>query len=88
MVDIIRILGGILANKINKNALASTGLIRLSVKSETNKDARTANYNDLKLTFENSLVDGLKKINIADAEQISLEMVAELKKSQSLLTMA
>jgi hypothetical protein len=88
MADIIRILGGILAKKINKSAIASTGLIRLSIKSETKKDGRTADYNDLKLTFENSLADGLKKINVADADQVCREMVIELKKSQSLLTMA
>jgi len=89
-MEIINILGNGLANKINISPTAARGLIKLSIKDEIGpfKPLELINYDDLKSTIQNSLKARLKNLDIFNAEMIISDLMDELNKNQSLITMA
>lgn len=89
-MEIINILGNGLANKINISPPAARGLIKLSIKDEIGpfKPLELINYDDLKSTIQNSLKARLKNLDIFNAEMIISDLMDELNKNQSLITMA
>ena len=85
-MDAIAFFGDILAEKIGKPNVATRGLIRFSLKDEFGT-ADDPDYKKLLQAFKNSLKRRLENIGIENASKVSLEMVQELNKNQSILTM-
>ena len=60
-MDLFRFFGEILAEKINKGVVPSTGLIRLAFKADLpGKDPLTIKYDDLYFVFNNALKQKLE----------------------------
>jgi hypothetical protein len=85
-INFIKFFGETLSRKIGKDDLVSRGLILYAIKDEYGS-YDTVNFEILKQTFENSLKERLEKVNIANVDNICNEMIKELIKNQSLLTM-
>jgi len=81
----IEYFGDILSKKIGKGDLVGRGLILYSVQDEVG-NTDIINLDTLKRTFQNSLKIRLGKVNVSDVDKISDEMVKELLRKQSLLT--
>ena len=76
----------ILSKKIGKADIVGQGLILCAVQDEFGStDGIT--FDMLKKTFENSLKERLEKVKISNVENVCAEMVKELIKNQSILTM-
>ncbi|MFX0058074.1 MAG: hypothetical protein ACFE85_16320 [Candidatus Hodarchaeota archaeon] len=89
-MEIIKLLGNELANKISISPPAARGLIKLSIKDELGpfKPLELINYDDLKTTIQNSLKTRLINLDILNSEKIINYLIDELNKNQSLITMA
>ncbi len=81
----IEYFGDILSKKIGKGDLVGRGLILYSVQDEVG-NTDIINLDTLKRTFQNSLKIRLGKVNVPEVDKISDEMVKELLRKQSLLT--
>ena len=78
--------GDILSKKIGKEEMVGQGLILYAIQDEFG-NTNEITFDILKKTFENSLKNRLKKVNITNIDKVIYEMVEELIKNQSLLTM-
>ncbi|MGB5912888.1 MAG: hypothetical protein WBH31_16990 [Promethearchaeia archaeon] len=69
---------------------AARGLIKLAIKDEVGpfKPLNQLNYDDMKNTIENSLKIRLINLNISNSNQVIIILIDELKKNQSLITIA
>ena len=87
-MQIITYLADVLAEKIDKSPLATRGLIKLAIQDELGPfyPLNKINYNDLKSSIHNSLMERLVKLKIQDAERWIDLLLYELKNNQSLIT--
>lgn len=85
-MEIISFFGEKLAKKINKAVLPSSGIIRMAIK-DSQKEPSLITVEELRAVFSSSLKDYLHKLRIADVDEVSVHMISELDKNQSLLTM-
>jgi len=90
MSNIIHIFSEILSKKINKSLIPTAGLMRLAVKDTFPKkdDYSDLSFKEVRETFSKGLKERLKKISIENVDELIEEMLSELKKHQSLFTMA
>ena len=88
-MDIIKHLGGRLADLINISAPAARGLIKLAIKDEVGpfKPLNQITFNEFKNTIENSLRKRLINLEISTFELIVQYLLRELTDYQSLITM-
>ncbi|MHA2181473.1 MAG: hypothetical protein ACXAAH_08625 [Promethearchaeota archaeon] len=85
-INFIKFFGETLSRKIGKDELTSRGLILYAIKDEYGS-YDTVNFEILKNTFEKTLKERLEKVNVSNIDNICNEMIKELIKNQSLLTM-
>lgn len=85
-MDIVNFFGEKLAKKINKNALALSGLIRMSIR-DSEKTPTLITVDELREVFAGPLKSYLEKLRIKNVDEISKYLISELNKNQSLLTM-
>lgn len=80
----------ILSRKINKSLIPTAGLMRLAVKDTfPNKEYYTdLSFKEVKQVFSKGLKQRLEELSIQNVEEIVEEMISELKKHQSLFTIA
>ena len=90
MSNFIHIFSEILSKKIDKSLIPTAGLMRLAVKDTfPNKmDHTDLSFKEVKQVFSMGLKQRLEKLLIKNVEDIIKEMISELKKHQSLFTMA
>lgn len=90
LIEIIKYLADILAEKVNLKAPAARGAFKLSIKDGLGpfKPLNQVNYGDFKNVLENSLSKRLSDLNIQNVEIIIEELKIELIRGQSLITMA
>ena len=86
-MDAISYFGDKLSEKIDRPSIACRGLIRFSLRDEVGS-ADNPDYNSLRKVFQNSLKTRLEKIGVENPNKITIEMVKELDRKQSLLTMS
>ena len=86
MSDIIQLLGDHLATLTGKDAPAMRGLIRLALKRD-GEDASRATIDSLVSVFQTTLKDKLVKLNVANADSVIGDLIKEVRKNQSLITM-
>lgn len=84
-MDPFQFFGDLLSERINKPPIACRGLIRFSLK-DTGHSADNPSYNSLLKAFKEGLNVRLKNIGIEKSDSVVNEMITELKKNQSLLT--
>lgn len=88
--NIIYVFSEILSKKIDKSLIPTAGLMRLAVKDTfpQKDDYSNLSFKEVKEIFSKGLKERLKKISIENVEELIEEMLSELKKHQSLFTMA
>jgi predicted DNA-binding antitoxin AbrB/MazE fold protein len=88
-MEIIRILGDKIAEKVNISPPAARGLLRLAIKDQLGpfKPLNQIDLKDFKLVIENSLKQRLKNLEISNNDKVIESIIEELKKLQSLITM-
>lgn len=79
-----------MSRKIDKRFIPTAGLMRLAVKDTfSNKEDHTdLSFKEVKQVFIKGLKERLEKLSIKNVDEIVEEMISELKKHQSLFTMA
>ena len=89
-MEIINYLGDRLSEHINITPAASRGLLKLAIKDEVGpfKPLELISFNDLKNVINNSLEKRLHKLNIENLQEIIKNLLEELTKNQSLITMS
>ena len=89
-MEIINYLGDKLSEHINITPAASRGLLKLAIKDEIGpfKPLELISFNDLKNVINNSLEKRLHKLNIENLQEIIKNLLEELTKNQSLITMS
>jgi hypothetical protein len=87
-MEIIKILGNKLAEKINVSSPAGRGLIKLAIKDELGpfKPLNQLEFIDFKNTIVNSLKKRLEKLEISSTNEIIDLLLDKLTKNQSLIT--
>jgi len=90
MRNVIYIFSEILSKKIDKGLIPTAGLMRLAVKDTfPNKvDYTDLNFKEALQVFAKGLKERLEILSIENVDEIVEEMISELKKHQSLFTMA
>ena len=90
MSNFIHIFSEILSKKIEKSLIPTAGLMRLAVKDTfpNKENYDDLNFKEVKQVFSKGLKERLEKLSIKNVEKIVEEMISELKKHQSLFTMA
>lgn len=88
-MEIIKLLGDSLSEKIEISPAAARGLLKLSIKDEIGpfKPFEEISYRDLKKTLSNALQARLKKLGVKKRKQLINFLKKELKENQSLITM-
>jgi len=88
-MEVIRFLGDILAKRISISAPAARGLLKLSIKDEIGSfvEFNKINFTDLCNVINNSFKRRLIKLNVLEYESIIKELLDQLTKNQSLITM-
>ncbi len=86
-MDIIRYFGEFLSNIIGVPLLAACGVLRFSLKDEVGS-AEEPDYETLLKTFKNSFINRLEWIGVENREEVASDMIKELNKKQSLITMS
>lgn len=84
-MDPFQFFGDLLSEKINRRPIACRGLIRFCLK-DTGYSAENPSYDSLLKAFKEALNIRLKNIGIDKSDSVVNEMITELKKNQSLLT--
>lgn len=89
-MEIINYLGDKLSEHINITPAASRGLLKLAIKDELGpfKPLELISFNDLKNVINNSLERRLNKLDIQNLQNILKNLLEELTKNQSLITMS
>jgi hypothetical protein len=89
-LELIGILGEILAHRTPLSPPACRGLIKLAIKDQLDpfKPFDELDYDDLKKVISNSLKNRLLKLEIKDSDGLVEILLNELNKNQSLLTMS
>lgn len=85
-MSLIEFFGDTLSKKIGKEDLVGRGLILYAIQDEVGR-TDVINFDVLKKTFEKSLKSRLEKVAVHNVDKVCDEMVKELVKNQSLLTM-
>ena len=87
-MEIIKLLGNKLAEKINVSSPAGRGLIKLAIKDELGPftPLNQLEFVDFKNTIENSLKMRLEKLEISSTSEIIDLLLENLTKNQSLIT--
>ena len=90
MRNVIYIFSEILSKKVDKDLIPTAGLMRLAVKDTfPNKvDYTELNFKEALQVFAKELKERLEILSIENVDEIVEEMISELKKHQSLFTMA
>jgi hypothetical protein len=88
MMEVINILGEKLSLRINISPPAARGLLKLAIKDEIGpfKPFNQLNYEDLKNSIENALKIRLEKLDIKKPQKIIDNLMGELRKIQSIIT--
>ena len=89
-MEIIKLLGNLLANQINVSQPAARGLIKLSIKDELGpfKPLENLSYEEFRETFENALRVRLINLDFKNINKIITFMLDKLNENQSLITIA
>ena len=89
-MEIIRYLGVVLSKQINISPTAARGLLKLSIKDELGPfiQLKSINYGDLCEVLKNSFNERLIKLEISSPETIVNDLLNELTKNQSLITIS
>ena len=89
-MEIIKLLGDILANEIKISQPAARGLLKLSIKDELGpfKLYENLSYEDFRRSIMNALSNRLKKLNFENVEKIIEFILNKLNENQSLITIA
>jgi hypothetical protein len=87
-MEIIKLLGNKLAEKINESSPAGRGLIKLAINDELGpfKPLNQLEFVDFKNTIKNSLKMRLEKLDINSTSEIIDLLLEKLTKNQSLIT--
>jgi len=87
-MELIKLLGNKLAEKINVSSPAGRGLIKLAINDELGpfKPLNQLEFIDFKNTIENSLKKRLEKLEISSTSEIIDLLLDKLTKNQSLIT--
>jgi hypothetical protein len=87
-MELIKLLGNKLAEKINVSSPAGRGLIKLAIKDELGpfKPLNQLEFIDFKNTITNSLKIRLEKLEISSTREIIDLLLENLTKNQSLIT--
>ncbi|TFF69057.1 MAG: hypothetical protein EU516_01700 [Promethearchaeota archaeon] len=90
LIEIINILGETLAKKLNISPPAARGLIKLSIQDEFGpfKPISQLSYEDFKLIITQSLKERLVNLDVENFKIIINTMLEELKRNQSVITIA
>ncbi len=84
--DMITYLGNLLSQKVNKNIVVSKGLIRISIIDKYSTTPKYLRIDEWASVILIHLTNKLNRINITDAEDITKELLKELVKNQTLIT--
>lgn len=86
-MELIKLLGNKLAEKINVSSPAGRGLIKLAIKDELGpfKPLNQLEFIDFKNTITNSLKIRLEKLEISSTREIIDLLLENLTKNQSLI---
>jgi len=89
-MEIIKVLGLFLSNQVKISPTAARGLIKLAIKDEIGPftDFSKITYVNLQNVIENSLRKRLTHFKIQDIDTLIEQLSEELKKNQSLITLA
>ncbi len=89
-MDILRILGDILAHQTNLSPPAGRGLIKLAIKDQLGPftPLEEVDYANLKIVISNSLKNRLIDLEVNDWESLVEALLDELNKNQSIFTMS
>ena len=89
MTEIINLLGDKLSKEIGITPLAARGLLKLSIKDELGpfKPISQLDYDILSSVIQNSLRARLIKIGLKETDSTIKNMIEELNKNQSLITL-
>ena len=89
-MEIINLLGVILAQKIDISQAAARGLLKLSIKDELGpfKSYDEISLQNLKSVIENSLKRRLVRLEVSDLENLIQILVNVLIENQSLITIS
>jgi len=87
-MEIIKLLGNNLAEKINISSPAGRGLIKLAIKDEVGpfKPLNQLEFIDFKNSIANSLKMRLEQLEISSTSEIIDLLLDKLTKNQSLIT--
>ena len=87
-MELIKLLGNQLAEKINVSSPAGRGLIKLAINDELGpfKPLNQLEFIDFKNTIENSLKMRLEKLEISFISEIIDLLLENLTKNQSIIT--
>jgi hypothetical protein len=90
MIEIIKYLGDFLAKKTDLSPPAARGAIKLAMKEELDpfKPMNQINYGDMKNVIKNSLKNRLVTLKLQNVELVSKEMLQQLIRGQSLISLA
>jgi len=83
---LVKFLGEILANKIDKEVMPSTGFIRLAIKDDYG-DVKDLTIQEIKNVLNNGLRKRLSGIKIQNLDEIISFLNKKLLENQALLTM-
>ena len=88
--EIIKYLGDFLAKKTDFSPPAARGAIKLAIKEQLDpfKPMNQINYGDMKNVIQNSLKNRLFTLKIQNVELLSREMLQQLIRGQSLISLA
>ena len=89
-MEIIKYLAFVLSNEIDISQTATNGLIKLAIKDQLGPffPLNKINYENLKLTIEQSLKSRLIKLKVQNIEKIIRLLIIELTNNQSLITLS
>lgn len=87
-MEVINILGEKLSLKIKISPPAARGLLKLAIKDEIGpfKPFNQLNYEDFKNSIEKALKIRLEKLDIKNPSKIIDNLIVELRKIQSIIT--
>jgi len=89
-IEIVKYLGDFLSEKTNLSSAAGRGAIKLAIKEQLDpfKPLHQVSYGDLKKVIQTALKKRLEKLEIQDVESLTIEMLQQLIRGQSLISMA
>ncbi len=80
--------GDILAKQIGKSEMACRGLLRFAIQDKFGEFRNNIEYNDLIEIFNIQLKSRLEKIKVNELDQTIQVLLGDLRKNQSLITIA